>query len=268
MLIQMACLELKLEKFWSDGSQLLLEIYGTAFMGSRMPEGEDKKELFYMLAAALAIATPDGLWKYCAENEAPGGGNRQEWMIKRFKRVRNMTKMIWSRAKKYPDLAKNLCSPVNRPAKVDEIEKGNVPERYRKEVAAVATPAGWALPRLLILYLGDKATAWRVNEMVSILDNSLRETKTSKPAELLCHMAEHIFESGADIDEMMGVILKESQLKDQQNREQYFEVIDLMPNESSGLWQEANRVYKNWPLEKKKSGWVRILDEYERQNRG
>jgi hypothetical protein len=240
------------ERLWTRNPELLRQIWGTAMAGHELPPGLEKEGLFYVLAAASGIATPDGMWKYYTENPAPEGQNGIDWMIDRFKKVNLLTQWMWARAEVInPKLYELLTLPVQRKREPGIYDKGNVPKSYHKFIPPVSTPTGWAAPRMFLLLKPPLNT---------VVDKCL--VASSAPQMLLAVLAENIYAMGIDSKSIIELVLKKHILDEQNNPEMYFDVIDQLQIHAPRMWQNLMPQIDIGMNLLQKPGWVHILNMY------
>lgn len=250
------------ETFWAKQPELLILYWGTAMANLQLARDLEPTARFYAWAAALGVTRPQNLLAHYEEHGTPNGGNGVEWMVARFERVSELTKAIWSRAEQLnPKLHDLLIKDWDREEdSVGENEPGNVPLTYFDRTPAVALPANWGVPRLLML-LGEEGNGDKVDEIVDVC---LRES--ADPEMFLCRIAERVFTTGVPAEKVMDFVLKTHQAEEHNSWKIYWKVLDILATEAPQLHEKSSKVYEENKDSDKRSGWMKMIDKYQRGN--
>lgn len=82
----------------------------------------------------------------------------------------------------------------------------------------------------------------------------------------LAMIAQYVYSSRVTVSDVMDLVLKETKIKEENNRDKYFKVIDMLRVYASALLGEALQIMDHQPDQKgsnKVAGWIRILDSYQ-----
>jgi hypothetical protein len=234
---------------WEKNPGLIDRVWGSAMIGITLPEVSRKLDEFKLWGAALSVSRTGEMYNYYEERSDVEGG------IERFKKVCDATQKFWNQAQEInPTLYQELVKARDRKGG-GKNEPENVPASFADKVTPVATPWGWAIPRL-DLEVGVPAE--------ELLKESLKKSET--PEELLGNYAERLLQTKSlGIEKIMDFLLKKHIMEEQNNQGMYFEVIDAIAKNNKELMGVMILAYSNRKKDTEPPGWVSIMTDYSKR---
>lgn len=241
----------------------LASIWGTAMRGLNLPENTTLKQQFDIYAAALCLSTAGGLYEFYEDFSGKTHKDKLSWMRDRLIRVCDVTNYLWDRVSDlnkplYEELTRSHPRPKKMWGKSDE---GYVPDAYFAEVNALATSAGWGIPRMLIM-LEDEELGERFEEISDISSDVDKIIKKSKsPDELMCRMGEYLYkDKDVNPTKIVKFMLKPQIIADQDTLEMCKSVVKKMPESCPELWKNSMAEFNQLKsIDENTPGWMIIL---------
>lgn len=253
------------EKFWTARQEELERIYGSGDPKLfNQISVETEREVAMVWSAIAGMPKPESFIGYHADSEK---GKGLKWVNERFEKVMTVTQIIWEHSlTNNAWLYEDLTQPTGRRNDIivdENYEPQSVPKKHPREITPTSTPAGWAAPRVLLLLIEDEnfQIVKPIEETFKVLDESIIESRTG--AIFLATLSGKVHNEGVDAIKIIDLVLKHHILREQNNIEMYFDVIDYLTVRAPDLYKAVIAEYERTnKVDDLASGWVKILNRY------